>query len=72
MSIENLTGAQGNDQLYSDGNALSSAGGDDTLSGDAGNDTLNGGVGEDVLSGGAGTDTASYAGALSYADFIVM
>ena len=72
ISIENLTGSQGDDTLTGDsadnelrgGNGddtLSGGDGDDTLYGGAGNDTLTGGAGADRLYGGDGTDTASYA-----------
>ncbi|MGK9169198.1 M10 family metallopeptidase C-terminal domain-containing protein [Inquilinus limosus] len=53
ISIENLSGSQGSDQLTGDAWA-------NTLQGWNGNDTLRGGAGTDVLDGGAGTDTASY------------
>jgi Ca2+-binding RTX toxin-like protein len=52
VSIENVAGSQGNDQLT--GNA-----GANILRGWAGADVLRGGAGADYLDGGAGIDTAS-------------
>jgi Ca2+-binding RTX toxin-like protein len=59
ISIENLTGGAGDDQLSGDGNTniLIGAAGDDQLVGRGGNDVLLGGVGDDQLFGGAGADT---------------
>ena len=65
VSIENLIGGVGNDQLFGDdgdnflgGNAgndlLDGRGGNDVLLGSRGDDTLRGGDGDDFLSGGAG------------------
>ncbi|MCR9124777.1 MAG: DUF4214 domain-containing protein [Rhodobacteraceae bacterium] len=69
VSIENLTGSQGNDTLRGDANSnvLSGNAGDDLLEGLTGPDTLIGGPGNDTLvpgpneaglDGGAGSDTA--------------
>lgn len=55
ISIENLIGGSGDDDLT--GNA-----GANRLAGDKGDDTLIGGAGNDLLVGGTGNDTASYAG----------
>ncbi|WP_342240933.1 beta strand repeat-containing protein [Inquilinus sp. OTU3971] len=54
VSIENVDGSQGDDQLT--GNA-----GANVLQGLGGDDVLLGGVGADRLDGGAGSDTISYA-----------
>ncbi len=67
LSIENLAGGEGQDQLTGDGNAnklfgqdnddtLNGGGGADELFGDNGDDTLNGGGGGDTLNGGNGSD----------------
>jgi Ca2+-binding RTX toxin-like protein len=58
VSIENVTGSQGNDKLNGTvgANTLAGWGGDDLLSGQAGADRLD---------GGTGIDTASYYGYLS-------
>jgi Ca2+-binding RTX toxin-like protein len=53
ISIESLSGGQGNDTLEGDAGA-------NTLTGWNGNDVLRGGAGVDRLDGGAGIDTASY------------
>ncbi|MBW8725880.1 MAG: M10 family metallopeptidase C-terminal domain-containing protein [Inquilinus limosus] len=53
VTIENLSGSQGNDDLT--GNA-----GANSLAGNGGDDVLRGGAGADRLDGGAGTDLASY------------
>ena len=53
VSIENISGSQGNDRLT--GNAAANI-----LQGWNGDDALRGGVGADRLDGGAGNDTASY------------
>jgi Ca2+-binding RTX toxin-like protein len=74
VSIENITGGSGNDQLAGNTGANVLSGGDgsdglyggagiDTLNGDGGNDFLNGGLGADFIYGGAGTDRAEYTGA---------
>jgi Ca2+-binding RTX toxin-like protein len=68
ISIENLTGGNGDDSLTGDAAAntlnggvgndtLVGGGGADTLLGGSGNDTLNGGANDDILIGGAGADT---------------
>jgi Ca2+-binding RTX toxin-like protein len=53
ISIENLSGSQGNDSLVGDANA-------NTLQGWNGNDVLTGGGGKDTLTGGAGADHFVY------------
>jgi Ca2+-binding RTX toxin-like protein len=53
ISIENLDGSQGNDQLTGNADA-------NILQGRGGADVLRGGAGADLLDGGAGIDTASY------------
>ena len=66
VSIENVTGSEGNDLIRGDGgdNVLNGRGGNNTLEGGAGSDTLTGGAGSDDLNGGAGTgDVAIYSGA---------
>ncbi|NCC21342.1 MAG: calcium-binding protein, partial [Alphaproteobacteria bacterium] len=74
VSIENVTGAAGDDVLTGDDqdNTLRGAAGNDGLDGGEGNDTLEGGLGDDwlyggggvdFLRGGAGIDTADYGGA---------
>ena len=50
ISIENLVGSSGNDELTGDD-------GTNVLNGGSGNDTLDGGGGNDTLIGGAGNDT---------------
>ncbi len=50
VSIENVIGSSGNDEIEGDS-------GDNILSGGDGNDRIEGGRGEDVLIGGAGADT---------------
>lgn len=71
ISIENLTGSDGNDILTGDAgnNVINGGSGDDKLYGQAGSDTLIGGTGDDILEGGEdadilqggdGSDTASY------------
>lgn len=55
VSIENLTGGNGNDNLYGNAN-------NNVLTGGNGDDTLFGGGGLDTFAGGNGTDTVSYAG----------
>jgi Ca2+-binding RTX toxin-like protein len=59
ISVEGLSGGDGNDQLTgsSGDNRLDGGGGDDILIGGAGNDTLVSGAGNDVLRGGDGADT---------------
>ncbi len=58
VSIENVTGSQGNSTLLgSDGdNSITGGGGNDTLDGRNGADNLNGRWGNDTLKGGAGND----------------
>lgn len=58
LSIENLRGGEGADQLIGDtgANRLEGMGGDDVLGGGEGSDTLNGGTGADYMSGGSGDD----------------
>ena len=58
VSIENITGGNGNDNFVGDttNNIFQGGGGDDTLSGALGNDTLN---------GGSGSDTVDYSGVSS-------
>src|SRR5262245_51920180 len=56
VSIENVDGGFGNDNILGDAGANRLVGGD-------GNDRLVGRGGDDVLDGGAGIDTAGYAGA---------
>jgi len=58
VSIENVTGGTGNDQITGDGQ-------DNTLDGGAGDDVLDGRSGDDVLLGGSGSDTADYGSATS-------
>jgi Ca2+-binding RTX toxin-like protein len=55
VSIENVTGGNGNDTITGNGAV-------NELDGSLGNDSLDGGAGADRLDGGNGTDTASYAG----------
>ena len=55
ISIENLTGSEGNDRLIGDAGA-------NRLLGDSGDDVLRGGAGADHLDGGPGCDTVSYYG----------
>jgi Ca2+-binding RTX toxin-like protein len=55
ISIENLTGSEGNDRLIGDAGA-------NRLLGDSGDDVLRGGAGADYLEGGPGCDTVSYYG----------
>jgi len=73
ISIESLSGSNGNDALtgttgnntlngVSGNDTLIGLAGLDTLSGGNGNDTLNGGGGNDVLAGGGGIDTAIFSG----------
>ncbi|MGH2675481.1 MAG: calcium-binding protein [Actinomycetota bacterium] len=59
VSIENLTGSQGDDVLRGDGgpNVLSGLGGTDLLYGGDGDDALLGGDGDDYLAGEGGTNT---------------
>lgn len=59
ISVENLIGGNGNDQLIgsSGDNRLDGGFGDDVLIGGAGNDTLISSGGNDVLRGGDGADT---------------
>ncbi|WP_068118429.1 M10 family metallopeptidase C-terminal domain-containing protein [Tropicimonas marinistellae] len=56
ISIENVTGGNGNDRLFGDknGNILDGGRGDDSLVGGDGSDILIGGAGNDVLDAGAG------------------
>jgi Ca2+-binding RTX toxin-like protein len=54
ISIENVTGTDGNDEIV--GNEQNNQ-----LDGRGGNDVLDGGLGNDLLIGGSGSDTASYA-----------
>lgn len=82
ISIENLTGGNGDDSLTGDAAAntlnggvgndtLVGGGGADILLGGAGNDTLNGGADDDILIGGAGADTFTGGGGndtVSYAN----
>ncbi|NUB46529.1 M10 family metallopeptidase C-terminal domain-containing protein [Fertoebacter nigrum] len=58
ISIENLTGSQGQDNLRGThgANVISGNGNVDYIFGRQGNDTLYGGVGDDVLFGGPGAD----------------
>ena len=59
ISIENLTGSNGND-------VLTGKAGANTILGGLGNDTIKGGAGGDALNGGGGSgDTLSYAGSLA-------
>ena len=73
VSIENLRGSNGNDELSGNdianridgegGNDLiDGRSGNDSLYGGLGNDTLIGGAGDDYLDGGAGKDTFSFSG----------
>lgn len=57
-SIENLTGGDGNDLLFGDGNdnVLTGMAGLDKLNGKDGDDRIEGGAGDDVLVGGGGAD----------------
>ena len=59
VSVENLFGSNGGDDLRGDGgaNRLIGRDGNDFLTGRDGNDELFGGNGDDVLRGGNGTDT---------------
>ncbi|MHA3980922.1 right-handed parallel beta-helix repeat-containing protein [Halovulum sp. GXIMD14794] len=54
-----VSGDDGDDRLYGDGNAnnISGGDGDDVLSGYAGNDTLKGGAGDDRIKAHGGNDT---------------
>lgn len=65
VSIENVTGGDGNDALTGDGedNRLVGAGGNDTLLGKDGADVLVGGLGKDILDGGDGKDLADFSDA---------
>ncbi len=58
VSIENVSGASGDDTISGDAGANNLAGnnGDDLMNGLDGNDTLDGGSGNDALSGGNGDD----------------
>jgi Ca2+-binding RTX toxin-like protein len=67
LSVENIIGSAGSDQIYGDVNANVISGGNgndfivgragnDVLNGDGGNDRLYGDDGNDVLAGGLGTD----------------
>lgn len=58
VSIENVIGGSGNDELIGDDgdNRLIGGAGNDILRGGAGNDVLDGGDGDDVIEGGAGDD----------------
>lgn len=57
-TIENATGASGNDTIEGNdaANTLVGNAGNDSLTGGAGNDVLYGGVGDDFADGGAGND----------------
>ncbi|WP_082024820.1 DUF4214 domain-containing protein [Mameliella alba] len=59
ISVENLTGGNGDDTLRGDtgSNLIQGRGGHDQIHGRSGNDSLDGGTGDDVLWGGAGADT---------------
>jgi Ca2+-binding RTX toxin-like protein len=59
VSVENLTGGTGNDNLYGNqfANRLDGGIGNDTLVGNGGGDTLYGGAGNDFLYGDAGPGT---------------
>ncbi|MDP2128878.1 MAG: hypothetical protein Q8K97_16040, partial [Pseudohongiella sp.] len=61
VSIENLIGGVGNDQLFGDDNDnfLGGGAGNDLLDGRGGNDVLVGGRGDDILRGGDGDDYLS-------------
>ncbi len=62
ISIENIIGTSGNNELIGDSyaNYLDGGSGDDTLKGGSGNDTLSGGYGNDYFDGGSGSDTADF------------
>ncbi len=71
ISIENVIGSGGNDDMRGNNDAnriegrngndfLLGRAGDDTLVGGNGNDNMRGGSGGDVLNGGAGIDSANY------------
>jgi Ca2+-binding RTX toxin-like protein len=59
VSIENLTGGSGSDELSGDdgANLINGGVGNDTIHGGGGNDTLIGGIGIDSVYGDAGDDT---------------
>jgi hypothetical protein len=67
ISIENLAGGAGNDELTGDAeaNILTGNAGLDQLSGGAGADTLTGGVGNDQLTGGDGVDVFVFSTSLA-------
>ena len=63
LSIENVTGGDGNDLLVGTAvrNLLSGGIGNDTLRGGGGDDVIGGGPGSDITDGGSGSDTVNYA-----------
>ena len=63
VSIEAVSGGDGDDSITGDGaaNRLDGRDGDDSIRGADGDDTLLGGRGFNLLDGGGGQDTASYA-----------
>ena len=71
VSIENVTGSSGNDQLAGDAgaNILSGLAGSDGLYGGAGNDQLFGGDGDDGLTGDAGADILNGGAGVDRADY---
>jgi Ca2+-binding RTX toxin-like protein len=64
ISVENIIGGSGADELVGDGNnnTLNGGAGNDILNGGSGNDTLNGDAGNDMLNGGGGNDTLNGGG----------
>ena len=58
LSIENLTGGNGDDIFFgnSGANHLNGSGGDDQMNGRGGDDLIQGAIGDDILVGGAGDD----------------
>lgn len=74
ISIENLTGSNGDDQLFGNdvANDLIGGRGNDLLAGAAGNDALEGGIGNDMLDGGSGTDTARFSAAAADYDIALV
>ena len=72
VGIENVTGSDGDDEIFGDSNAnvLSGLDGDDLLMGGGGNDVLTSGDGTDVMKGDAGDDilrvTGDETGGINY------
>ncbi|MGL4964406.1 MAG: M10 family metallopeptidase C-terminal domain-containing protein [Inquilinus sp.] len=58
ISIEDVSGSQGNDTIIGNGsvNLLNGFNGNDTIDGGAGHDLLDGGAGNDLLHGGSAMD----------------